>query len=404
MDKNKNLYCVWADSGLALHNSGRALLCCHSRSYLKDEKGQDIHWHSHSLDHAWQSQTRLEIQQALDQGIRHQNCQACWDEEDSGRPSRRIEHNRINGHIVCESNQPRMLDLKLGNTCNLACRHCWPEVSSKWINDYYEISVRPQGVPKDQYLRRWDSIQLSYNRDNSRLWQDLQRWMPNVNHIDIFGAEPMLLSRLWEILDYCVITRNSDRQTLHINTNATIWNEQYIKTLRSFKEVQLDLSIDGLGPHFDYIRYGETWSTAERNIERFVDLAKQNATISVAICITVCILNIWYVPAILEYFQTKNIGVFINLVHIPEYLNVRCLPDRAKAEIISHLDRPRQIDDFAQRLLDQLKNFMNLPYPNSQDHWREFCNKTQAIDRLRSQDFASTFPELNGILRSHWQD
>ncbi len=34
----------------------------------------------------------------------------------------------------------------------------------------------------------------------------------------------------------------------------------------------LDISIDGIGPHFDYIRYGETWSTVEKNLDRYQEL------------------------------------------------------------------------------------------------------------------------------------
>lgn len=402
MNKTNQLYCLWADSGLALHNSGRALLCCHSRNYLKDDAGKDIYWHSHSLQDAWQSQTRQEIQQALEQGVRHSNCQACWDEEDAGRPSRRMEHNRINHDIMASQTSPRVLDLKLGNTCNLACRHCWPEVSSKWINEYYEISVKPTGVSRDQYLRQWDSIQLSYNRDNDRLWNDLRDWMPAVEYIDIFGAEPMLLSRLWEILERCVHTGSSVRQALHINTNATIWNPNYIDTLTRFKSVQLDLSIDGIGDHFEYIRHGETWSHTESNIEQFVALPRQHENISVAVCITVCTLNIWYVADMLEYFQKRNISVFINLVHLPEYLNIRCLPNPVKDAIVQHLDRPRAVNQFAQGLIQQLKNFINLEHPDAQRHWQQFCHKTTKIDHLRDQDFASTFPEMYQQLKPYW--
>lgn len=403
MHKNNDLCCLWANSGLALHNSGRALLCCHSRSYLKDSLGKDIYWHTHSLDDAWHSTTRIEIQQSLAQGQRHHNCQACWDEEDAGRPSRRIEHNRINSHIKPDGVTPKLLDLKLGNTCNLACRHCWPEVSSKWINDWYEISVRPSGTSREQYLRQWDTIQQSYNRDNDQLWSDLRRWMPQVEYIDIFGAEPMLLNRLWEILEYCVEFGTSHDQRLHINTNATIWNPRYIDTLTRFKAVQLDLSIDGLHQHFDYIRYGETWSTVEENIAKFTALPGTHPNISVAVCITVCTLNIWYVADMMEYFKKKNISMFINLVHIPEYLNVRCLPDAVKAQVIDHLDRPRAIDQWAGQLLQQLKNFINLPHPDAPEHWRQFCQKTQTIDRLRSQNFARTFPEMYQVVLPHWQ-
>lgn len=402
MDKNSDLYCLWADAGLALHNSGRALLCCHSRTYLKDNNGQDIYWHTHDLQDAWSSTTRLEIQQALSRGHRHQNCKACWDEEDAGRPSRRIEHNRINHHINSLPHGPKVLDLKLGNTCNLACRHCWPEVSSKWINDYYEISVRPTGISKQDYLRRWDSIQLSYDRENLRLWDKLRQWITDVEYVDIFGAEPMLLSRLFDILGYCVDTGISIKQSLHINTNATVWNQDYINTLTKFQQVQIDLSIDGIGPHFDYIRYGETWDTAEKNIQRYLDLQRHCPNIRIAICITVCSLNVLYIGRMLEYFNQLKIPAFINLVHIPEYLNIRCLPDTVKTQVVGNLQASYNINSFERELLNQLMNFIQLPHDRSPDHWLDFCDKTRRIDQLRSQDYRTTFPEMWNLVSSDW--
>lgn len=402
MDKNSNLYCLWADAGLALHNSGRALLCCHSRTYLKDACDRDIYWHTHDLQDAWLSPTRLEIQRSLEQGQRHHNCQSCWDEEDAGRPSRRQEHTRINHHIKPIPHGPKVLDLKLGNTCNLACRHCWPEVSSKWINDYYEISVRPMGVSRADYLQRWDSIQLSYDRENSQLWNKLKQWMAEVEYVDIYGAEPMLLSRLFDILGYCADTDISVRQRLHINTNATIWNPKYIDILTKFQHVQIDLSIDGIGPHFDYIRHGETWDTVDENIERYLDLQREHPNINISICITVCSLNVLYIGKMLEYFNQRRISAFINLVHIPEYLNVRCLPDIVKSQVIRNLQASYNINAFERKLLDQLVNFIQLPHDKSPDHWLDFCDKTQKIDQLRSQDFRTTFPEMWNLVLSHW--
>lgn len=402
VDKNSKLYCVWADTGLALHNSGRAYLCCHSRTYLRDQKNELIYFHKNDLQEAWTSPTRLEIQAALERGERHHNCQACWDEEDAGRESRRIIHNRINAHIPASPPSPRIMDLKLGNTCNLACRTCWPEVSSKWVNDFYEISIRPTGQPYKDYLKTWDTIQLSYDRDNEMLWSRLREYITDVEYIDIFGAEPMLLARLFDILGYCAESGVARHQTLHINTNGTIWNQRYIDTLTQFKEIQLDLSIDGLGPQFDYIRYGETWSTIQQNIQRYKQLAHSHPNVILRVCVTICSLNVYYLPEIFEYFQQQQIGTFINLVHKPDYLNVRALPAAVKSAVHQKLDSWDNGDPHQRNFADQLLRFMDLPMDQQAHHWADFCDKTSKLDVLREQDFDQTFPEFAEIVRPHW--
>ena len=404
VDKNSKLYCVWADAGLALHNSGRAYLCCHSRTYLRDQSNELIYFHKNDLQEAWNSPTRREIQDALERGERHYNCQACWDEEDAGRPSRRVLHNEINAHLPANPPSPKVMDLKLGNTCNLACRTCWPEVSSKWVNDFYEISIRPTGQSHKDYLKTWDTIQLSYDRENEMLWSRLREYITDVEYIDIFGAEPMLLARLFDILGYCADAGIARDQRLHVNTNGTIWNQRYIDILTQFKEVQLDLSIDGLGPQFDYIRYGETWETMQENVQRYRKLAQDNPNIILRVCVTVCSLNVYYLPEIFDYFREQQIGTFINLVHKPDYLNVRTLPDAVKSMIHEKFNGWSTPNPAEQNFIDQLHRFLDLPMDDQPKYWAEFCDKTQRLDQLRGQDFAATFPEFHSIVQSHWVD
>ena len=121
-----NLRCVIADTGLGLHNSGRCYLCCHSRTYLKDDNGQEIYLDSSTLQDAWNSPTRVEIQHALNNNIEHPNCTACWEDEHAGKQSRRNYFNESWGHLSVRSDQPQLLDLKMGNTCNMKCRTCNP--------------------------------------------------------------------------------------------------------------------------------------------------------------------------------------------------------------------------------------------------------------------------------------
>ena len=401
MNKNSKLYCVWADSGLALHNSGRTLLCCHSRKYLQDESGKDIYLHTHALDQSLDSPTRLEIQQALEAGEQHWNCQACWDEESAGRDSRRIVSNRINRDVDVSGRNPKLLDLKLGNTCNLACRHCWPEVSSKWVKDFYEIAVRKTGQSYPEYLARWDSIQKSYDRENEPLWTQLKEYVDGAEYIDVYGAEPMLLHRLWEILGYSVESGHSRHQSIHVNTNGTIWNPRYIAILEQFRHAQIDLSIDGTDAHFDYIRYGEPWSVMAENLDRYKAWSEQHSNVNICVCITVFALNVWYLPELYRFFRDRHIGVFFNFLHMPEYLNLKAFPEPVKQAILEKLDSA-VIDSRWGQEIAAVKNFLMDTARDGEKQWQDFCRNTDHLDQLRSQSFADTFPEFWSVVKPYW--
>lgn len=396
-DTTEPLRCVWAESGLALHNSGRALLCCHSRKYLEDNQGRQIYWNTHDLKSAWSSSTRQEIQQALSRGEKHWNCQACWDEESSGRQSRRTINNELFSDLPTNRQSPLLMDLKLGNTCNLACRTCWPEVSSKWYKDYWEVHEKHQQPDYQQYLSKWKTIQLSYADDNHGLWDQLKDYLGYVKHIDIYGAEPFLLKKLFETLNWCYEQGFSPDQSLHINTNGTVWNDSYMENLLSFKKINLDLSLDGIGQKHDYIRHGESWARIEENLEKFVAFRDSNSNVEICVCITVSNLNIFYLDEIWQYMTQQKLQPFFNLVHMPEHACVRCIPDNVKTRI----KQKYLYCDGDHNWLSQITgviSFMDIPTDRQEQDWCEFLRTTKELDRLRSQDFDRTFSEYSHLL------
>jgi len=394
MEKGKNLYCAWADTGLALHNSGRCLLCCHSQTYLQDESGQEIYLDTGTIEQAWNSPTRKQIQADLEAGVQHPNCSACWNEESAGRVSRRTEANRQFANMTVDPAKPQLVDLKPGNTCNLACRTCWPEVSSKWYRDYWETEARESQPDYKQYLDSWRRIRTSYDQDNLRLWSDLQSWLTNVEYYDIYGAEPMLLNNVFVILQQSVESGRAAQQSIHINTNCTVWNQSYIDILKQFKSVVIDVSIDGIGPHYDYIRYGETWNTVEQNLSRYQELVRDNANIRMHVCITVCSLNVLYVTDLQQYFRDRGLPAFFNMVHYPQHLNVRSLPDQIKQQVRSKL-----LSKPADWQITSILDFMNMPLANQPQLWTKFLESTKKLDLLRQQDLALTFPELWELIK-----
>jgi sulfatase maturation enzyme AslB (radical SAM superfamily) len=397
MEKGKNLYCAWADAGLALHNSGRCLLCCHSQTYLADEKGEHIYLDTGTIEHAWTSPTRREIQDALESGQQHPNCAACWNEEAAGRQSRRQVANEQFKDMVVTGHRPQLVDLKPGNTCNLACRSCWPEVSSKWYRDYWEIEAKKTQPDYREYLQSWGRIRTSYDRDNQRLWQDLEHWFEDVEYYDIYGAEPMLMDRVFAILAHSVESGRCQSQRLHINTNGTIWNQDYIDILTRFQRVNIDISVDGIDDKFAYLRYGETWRTLEENLDRYQELARTHSNIDLHICITVTSLNVLDVIEIQRYFCARKMAVFYNMVHHPQHLNVRSLPVQVKQQVRDRLNQ--QLPNWQ---ITSIMDFMDMPLDDPERHWQRFCESTAKLDQLRDQDIRTTFPELWQLIEPYW--
>lgn len=404
MDKNGKLYCRWADKGLALHNSGGSFVCCHSRTFLQDDQGKQIFWHSHSLQDAWNSPTRKQIQQDLDAGIQHSNCDACWEVENTNGVSRRLATNIVDLDLESTTNDvPLLLDLKLGNICNLKCRTCNPMVSSRWYSDWWHVYEKSRNRYQD-YNEYLDAMYLdgrkSYDNTNNAFWDELQKKLPHAVYIDIYGAEPMMIDKLFDILQYSVDQGFSKNQTLHFNTNGSIWNEKYVNILTKFKKLYVDVSIDGLYKQYDYLRHGSTWENTRANFDRWTALRKLNNNIQLGVIVTVSTFNIYYLDEIFDYFNNIGFNIGLNEAHKPDNICAKFLPIDAKHTIAAKL-RSSQNESFINRLEPIISYMMGsrTDSETGKDHWNEFIRATQEIDVRRKENFAETFPELYSLIK-----
>ena len=408
--KQSNLYCILADKGLGLHNSGRTYLCCHSRKYLEDQQGKQIYLDTHSLEQAWTSPTRREIQESLENNQEHASCQACWDDEHAGKKSRRQWHNSMNHPVTDRDDQPQILDLKMGNTCNMKCRTCNPEVSSQWYREDWELAAQPaEGVSYPEYLKRWRRIPASYSDNNQNLWDTMSKWVPNTVYIDYYGAEPMLIKKNFEVLQAAVDQGTAKNIDLHFSTNGTIWNDELENLLKQFKRVYFDLSIDDIEDRCGYIRYSSTWDLVSSNLERFLQAQRTNKNFQFGVCITVNSLNVYYLDEIFDFFAKKGLGTNFNMLHLPFQLCVKSLPDAVKNAITDKLSKyvPDNIGPWHQQYWKDhcqiVLNFLNTPMEGQPHHFREFHRYTRGLDLSRGQTFETAVPEFAKLIKP-WFD
>lgn len=405
--KSSKLYCVLADKGLGLHNSGRTYLCCHSRKYLEDEQGQQIYLDTHTLEDAWASPTRREIQQALENEQEHPSCQACWDDEHAGKKSRRQWHNSMDHPVIDREDQPQILDLKMGNTCNMRCRTCNPEVSSQWYREDWELTAGPrEQILYPEYLKRWRRIPASYSDDNRALWDTMRRWIPNTVYIDYYGAEPMLIKKNFEVLEHAVEQGRASKIDLHFSTNGTIWNQELEDLLSQFRRVLFDISIDDIGSRCGYIRYSSDWDLVSANLQSFLRARKKHRHFHFSVCVTVNSLNVFYLDEIFDYFTYVDLPVNFNMLHLPWHLNIKTLPVAIKRHVAHKLNGHTTLPTASQWHQDYWRdhqpvvvNFLNTEVDGQAIYWQEFEYYLRGLDRTRDQQFEQALPEFARLVK-----
>lgn len=377
--------------GLSTQNGGYLSVCNQSRQVFQHTDGNYITLDRFSLEDAWNSPTRLEIKEALDNGIQHPNCQDCWDEEAAGRDSKRIMMNQALDpvtHVKALPDQPISLMLKPGNLCNLACRHCSPFSSSRWVKDYFKVEAKQ--TDWTSYIQQFSGIQDSYNEQNP-VWEDLKAWAPNIKFYELYGAEPMLIDPLWEVIKTSSLGPNNKNTVVNINTNGTILRADTEEIFRNFYKVVLNMSVDGVFERFEYMRYPAKWDKFLANLDTYQAMAARLGNIDISVSCTVSALNILYTDEVWQFFHNRGIHVGFNVLHRPEHLNMRILPESAKQQVA---DRLRSSGTPAQNLI----SMMNSPIDGAEQSLLKFWVTTEGYDDLRGESYEYTFPEMFKIL------
>jgi len=411
--------CKNLTNGFRIATSGAYFACCHTfNNPFKDENGNEMLASTHSIEEGLKSPTRLKMLDDFKNDIKHPACVVCWSAEDAGFVSKRQRDNETYKTILefypeRKDSDLFFLELNLGNTCNLACRICHISASSKWKDFHHVTETDVTEERLDYYVDKYSKA----FRDNSIVWAELMSILPEVRSLDIYGGEPMLMKKQWEILEMSVKLGYSKKQQMSFNTNGTIINEKYIDILSSFAQCRIGFSIDGVGKRFNYLRHFGKWDVVSENIniwQNKVKLIPDNKIIF-EVCCTISMLNVLYVFEMVDFVVENHLKLMIAFVYNPRHLHIGYMPEKCKKLIIEKLEaeynlRISQINDDTtiddvekqyrwdvMRQAHKVINTLKLPVEGTQGDWQEFKRQTLALDILRNESFADTFSELEEI-------
>lgn len=171
-------FCVRPWQQLGILPSGNARFCCLSTRLIRDEVGA-VSIYRHDLAAIWNSASIKDVRRSMLAGAQPEECKGCYKEEEITGSSARLRINRdfTNGFLnpskvslenfVAENTRadghcdilPVDLDLEMNNTCNLACRMCSPDYSSKIESDEVQSRWRPRTSKSlKPEADRWDLL------------------------------------------------------------------------------------------------------------------------------------------------------------------------------------------------------------------------------------------------------
>jgi organic radical activating enzyme len=390
---NKNTRCFNLDHALRFDNNGTASSCCMMRDVSRmTDKGK-------SIVELFKKDELEAVRKAVDLGIKHPACTLCWQEESAGRQSKRLRDNdKYDRDIAAGITHTDItsMELNLGNTCNIKCRTCNPTVSTTWAKEGYDVYDHVNHKTFESFTASISVFHDSYH-DDSPFWADLEAQLPTLRTMVFYGGEPLLSKKMWRVLEVAVEKGYAKNISLEYNTNGTVWHAA-TEVWKDFKKVNLSFSIDGTHDQFGYMRFPAEWDKVTGNMEKARAFKLKYNNMNYGWCTTLSPLNIFYVKEIVaeNYNHFKDFGVYLNLIHGPEYYNINQLPEEYKQVVISKLlsiPDEHNVHHYLPGIVDFIRNGKSNPAV-----WQTFLDTTALHDSYRVQSYSKIFPEFAEII------
>lgn len=280
-------------------------------------------------------------------------CEVCKKNEDSKGVSQRMIYN----HLMKEpAGTLEFLDYTTGNQCNLSCRMCFPEVSSKWAK----------------------LLGVNYNNKNNFTTAISSFDTSKLNRISYIGGEPFITGEANQVLDYAA----ENNLIFHFFTNLTYWPEKFLPKLKKCKKVFATYSIDGIGKLNDYIRHPSEWAIVEENLHRWLDFfSNEIENGSQSISVTLQAYNFHQIAEIKNYFKNLNITPTLIQLDRPNYFQFDALP-------------PEYIKNHT---TDESKKYVET-YKFNYPLFCKLKSYTKEMDQLLGRKLEDYLPDLANIL------
>lgn len=388
-------FCVLPWVSLEASPIGTVRPCCLAIDEVVDDAGEKFKLHTAGFDQIQNSTHMRQLREDFLAGKQPQTCRRCWNEERSGRTSKRMHTLDRLKHMIgdepwtADSKPLMFLDLKLGNICNLKCRICGSWSSSQFAAEELNFIIdKEEKKTSFHYQMLQDG---AWPRNSQQFWDQLDESMSEIRYIEFTGGEPFMIQEHFELLARLVQRGYAEQIEIHYNTNGTQFPEFAEDIWRAFKHVEIAFSIDDIGPRFEYQRTNADWLEVTANVQKFKEMRSRNTNISLQVCCTVNVFNVMYLSDVAWWIKHTGFDfVYWNMLHDAYYFSIATLPVHAK-EIITDYLRMCVFPDEYQCEIDRIIDFMNNGNSLDGQLLRMHAND---LDFKRNQNLAEVMPEL----------
>ncbi len=388
-------FCAHAWTYAFVNTFGQVQPCCEfGFPVWQDDHAMSLR--QDALVDIWSSEPMQRMRREMVEGKRVAGCEACYVREDVGAQSMRQTCNAIVGEeriarFIEQSVAsdfriaplPEVVEVVVGNRCNLKCRMCRSSSSSL--------------IAKDRVHSAWNYREIVPVEEESVLELMEERLFRDADHIrriHFMGGEPFVINEIERSLQMLIDRGVAHRIVLSMNTNGTRTAPRWMQLTELFQELHLTLSIDGVGGIFEYIRFPAKWAELDANLRAFRTMRHVDLDANV----TVQSYNVLEIADAFRYLDQAGIADWrARTVQDVAHLRVTTMPPAARRLAAARLEDYARRDCRPQNraavecIIDELRGAGE---DFDRDLLHEFMVFTNDLDRSRRQSFRESCPEL----------
>ena len=382
-----NTFCIYPFIGTNIRVGSDLAPCC---SY-KDPTGVPTGGKSIDQFDEYKTVDLVKIQSDLLNGIRHPGCSRCWHEEDHNKPSYRQngfhdfpELANSTEWNIAQTYPVKFLQVDFNNLCNLKCIMCTPHASSSIETEMMQNQKLYKKFPIGHYHGP------SARSDNT-LEFIVNNLLGDLDTLAVTGGEPFMIPQVTRLLEEI---KNHGEMSFRVATNATNISDRILELLGKFKRIDITVSLEGVGPHNDYVRSGSDWATVHQNIQKLATLRNfKHGNINIGHVLQYT--SLWALGPVIEYCIKNNHDLSVRMLESQSQLDIaQFTPQevsafKQKLESISvdgARSTVRQQIGFVLSVLDNLEH-----QPSLYGAHREYI---KMLDGIRKTNFDQVFPPV----------
>ena len=396
LNQHSETWCPIPFVGLALHPMGFLTRCMMSEEVMSNE----LDWDSPDFQNLRQSM--------LDGKWDEPGCSNCKMKEDTGVKSQRqnwLSENTQKRFPPGSYNNPKLTDntvrhlfLNFNNVCNFKCRMCSPRYSNSLIPEHKHISTT------NPYLTGLKFEEHQHKNINNvvKFLETNKHRLENITSIWITGGEPFIDNTMYKVRDILYEYAKPEQIRMSITTNGSRCSIEDIATFNKFKQIHFDLSLDSVGPMFEYMRSAGvyTWNEMDSFIGELGEFREKNKDwLLVSLNSTYQLYNAHLIKEFFEYTYNRLGAGHVNMRVLvgPQKLGfqARNTPQHIKDTtnlLIDDLLKYDWLEEGDLQIINDCKTMLNKEI--NETHWKYFKLFCKAQDEFRDVHLKDYHPEL----------